>query len=49
MVTEEQQRSVETVDPEATPLPATLTFVMLIGVTFLVLWFGVFAILKLRW
>lgn len=31
------------------PLPATLTFVLLIGVTFFVLWFGIFAILKERW
>ena len=31
------------------PLPATLTFVFLIGLTFLVLWFGMFALLKLRW
>lgn len=32
-----------------TPLPATLTFVFLMGVTFLILWFGVFMLLKARW
>ena len=31
------------------PLPATLTFVLAMGVTFLVLWFGIFALLKARW
>ena len=35
-------------EPEE-PLPATLTFVLLIGVTFLVLWFGIFMLLKERW
>ena len=30
-------------------LPATLTFVLVMGVTFLILWFGVFALLKARW
>lgn len=37
------------VPAEETPLPATFTFVMLIGITFFVLWFGVFALLKERW
>jgi hypothetical protein len=31
------------------PLPATLTFVLLMGAIFIVLWFGMFAILKARW
>lgn len=31
------------------PLPATLTFVLLMGVTFVILWFGIFALLKGRW
>lgn len=30
-------------------LPATFTFVMMMGVTFLILWFGVFILLKARW
>jgi hypothetical protein len=37
------------VEPAETPLPATFTFVLLLGVTFLVLWFGVFMLLKERW
>ena len=36
-------------EAEDTPLPATLTFVLLIGITFVVLWFGIFALLKERW
>jgi|GEM_PF-6032846 len=36
-------------EPAETPLPATLTFVLLLGVTFAVLWFGVFMLLKERW
>lgn len=35
--------------PGEEPLPATLTFVLLMGVTFVVLWFGLFAMLKARW
>jgi hypothetical protein len=31
------------------PLPATLTFVFLMGAVFLVLWFGMFLLLKERW
>jgi hypothetical protein len=31
------------------PLPATLTFVVAMGVTFVVLWFGVLAMLEARW
>jgi hypothetical protein len=34
---------------EEMPLPATFTFVMLIGITFFVLWLGVFALLMERW
>jgi hypothetical protein len=36
-------------EAEETPLPATLTFVLLIGVAFVILWFGVFALLAGRW
>jgi hypothetical protein len=36
-------------DEKDTPLPATLTFVLLIGITFLILWFGVFMVMKERW
>lgn len=31
------------------PLPGTLAFVLVLGVTFAVLWFGMFALLKARW
>lgn len=31
------------------PLPGTLTFVVVLGVTFTVLWFGMFMLLKARW
>lgn len=31
------------------PLPATLTFVLVMGATFIVLWFGLFVLLKDRW
>lgn len=46
---EEKDPAVQRVETEETPLPATLTFVFLIGVTFVILWFGVFALLKERW
>jgi hypothetical protein len=36
-------------EPHDGPLPATLTFVLVMGVTFVVLWFGMFALLKARW
>jgi hypothetical protein len=36
-------------EAEETPLPATLTFVLTMGVTFVVLWFGIFVLLKERW
>jgi hypothetical protein len=34
---------------EDEPLPATLTFVLTLGVSFAVLWFGVFLLLRARW
>lgn len=49
MLEEKSERPEEPAPPGETPLPATLTFVMLMGVTFLILWFGIFAILKARW
>jgi hypothetical protein len=36
-------------DKREAPLPATLMFVFLMGATFVVLWFGMFALLKARW
>ncbi len=47
-----QQKNVpspEVQETEETPLPATLTFVLLMGATFVILWFGVFMLLKERW
>lgn len=35
--------------PQDEPLPGTLTFVLVLGVTFAVLWFGMFMLLKARW
>ena len=35
--------------PHDEALPATLTFVMLIGATFLILWFAMYALLQARW
>lgn len=40
------QSSVQTHDE---PLPATLTFVVIMGVTFAVLWFGLFVLMRERW
>ena len=31
------------------PLPGTLTFVLVLGVTFAVLWFAMFILLRARW
>lgn len=45
----EENQSRDRDDLAAMPLPATLTFVLLMGFTFVVLWFGVFAMLKARW
>lgn len=46
---QEEAPAPEPTGAEETPLPATLTFVLLLGVTFVILWFGVFAVLKERW
>lgn len=46
---QEELPAPESEEGEETPLPATLTFVLLMGITFVVLWFGVFALLKGRW
>lgn len=37
------------VQAQEEPLPGTLTFVLVLGVTFAVLWFGMFMLLKARW
>jgi hypothetical protein len=37
------------VKTEDEPLPGTLAFVLILGVTFALLWFGMFALLRLRW
>ena len=34
---------------EDEPLPGTLTFVLVLGVSFAILWFGMFMLLKARW
>lgn len=49
MLQEEEERIPAAAEETDTPLPATLTFVLLIGATFFVLWFGVFMLLKERW
>lgn len=49
MLEEELQSPSVQEEPDETPLPATLTFVLLIGITFFVLWFGIFTLLKERW
>lgn len=36
-------------DNNDTPLPATLRFVLVMGVAFAILWFAMFALLKGRW
>jgi hypothetical protein len=46
---EEENRFEPAAQTHDTVLPATLTFVLLMGVTFLILWFGVFVLLKERW
>lgn len=46
----EAKKVLETaVHAEDEPLPGTLTFVLVLGVTFAVLWFGMFMLLKARW
>lgn len=37
------------VHTEDEPLPGTLTFVLVLGVTFAVLWFGMYLLLHERW
>lgn len=37
------------VDTQDEPLPATLTFVLVMGATFAVLWFVFFILMKDRW
>ena len=34
---------------EDEPLPGTLTFVLVLGVSFAILWFAMFMLLKARW
>lgn len=36
-------------DDHDPPLPGTLTFVTVMGVCFLIAWFGLFVLLKERW
>lgn len=48
MVDEKPREASGSDSPDA-PLPATLTFVLLMGITFFILWFGVFMLLKGRW
>lgn len=40
------ETSVQTPDE---PLPATLTFVLIMGATFALLWFGLFLLMRERW
>jgi hypothetical protein len=49
LMIEEEEPTPATGDESEAQLPATLTFVLLIGATFFVLWFGVFMLLKERW
>jgi len=36
-------------DEQDPPLPATLRFVMVMGIAFVIGWFGLFVLLKDRW